>query len=1307
MNLTTIHSEGSLISADLLAEIQAGVAYGQKAGDFGLDGGMRLTDEIAACWSDARAYWEAFQHGLRRVREEESGAGVTREQWIMPLLRSLGFEDVAFARSAAQVGGQSYFISHRAGPGEEGLPVHIEGARNELDRRPPTGRPRISPHALVQEYLNRTEHLWGVVTNGCQFRILRDSARLSRPTYLEFDLEGMMEGGLFAEFQIFYRIAHRSRWPEDVESAHECLLEQYYQQGIESGGRVRERLRGGVEEALKIFGNGFLSHPDNSGLRRKIQDGRLDAPAYYSQLLRLIYRLLFLMVSEERRLVGPDPRDDRLYSIYHRWYSISRLREKACLPVGKVERHWDLWEGVRQTFRLYCDVEYGKKLGVAPLNGDLFGPFAMPDIEDARLSNRDFLRAFAHLSLFRDERVTRRINYGHLDVEELGSVYESLLDYHPVLREINGKLTFELAFGTERKSTGSYYTRPELVHELIKSALEPVMEERLRAAGTREEKIHALLSLKVCDPAAGSGHFLLAAARRIGTELAKVRTGEEQAAPEQFRLARREVIRHCIYGVDVNPLAVDLCKVALWLEGHSRGLPLTFLDNRIKCGNSLIGLDTLERLKEGIPDNAFKPVAGDDREVAKKIRALNRAERKDREENQMTMDMAITRRLDTDLDSFASHARAIGAIVERAPEDVSRKQEQYEKTRADRAWHTDWRAANIWTAAFFHPLASEWDPAIPTHERLMKFLHSPGAADGRLVGAADALAAKLRFFHWPLEFPEVMKSGGFDVVLGNPPWERIKLQEQEFFAIRAPEIARAPNRAARERMIGALKESNPDLAGEFEQARHHAEANSRFVRACGRFPLTAVGDVNTYALFAELSRRLLRQKGRAGIIVPTGIATDDTCKRFFGDVNAKKALVSLYDFENREKLFPDVDSRYKFCLFTTSRTPVDKTRFSFFLTRTAHLDDELRRFALSPEDIALINPNTRTTPVFRTRVDAGLTKKIYRRVPVLVNERTGENPWGVSFMRMIDMANDSHLFYTGPGPGRVPLYEAKMIWQFDHRFGTYEGADRNSSSTHLPIPKPGQYADPNFVVRPRYWVDEKEVEARLAGRWNKKWLMGFRDITNATNERTAVFSLVPRVGVGNNTPLLLLEINKENLASCILANFNSLVFDFVNRQKIAGTHMNFFFVKQLPVLPPEFYKPDDIEFIAPRVLELIYTTWDMKPFAEDCGYDGPPFIWEEERRALLRAELDAYYAHLYGLSRDELRYILDPQDVYGPSFPGETFRVLKEKEIRKYGEYRTRRLVLEAWDRLSGKDTLALTQHIPPIHPPLSKGGGR
>ncbi|MFS8890674.1 hypothetical protein NW838_06030, partial [Synechococcus sp. R55.2] len=415
-----------------------------------------------------------------------------------------------------------------------------------------------------------------------------------------------------------------------------------------------------------------------------------------------------------------------------------------------------------------------------------------------------------------------------------------------------------------------------------------------------------------------------------------------------------------------------------------------------------------------------------------------------------------------------------------------------------------------------------------------------------------------------------------------------------------------------------------------------------------------------------------------------------------------------------------------------------------------------------------------------------LTRAIYQRVPVLVNDSplpTGEglgvrvNPWGVQFKQgLFNMSSDSHLFRTraeleqqgyrlvgnvfvrgepSTATHYLPLYEAKMIWHYDHRYGTYEGVD-SRSSTQLPTPDERQHADPHFVVLPWYWVPAEEVTKRL-GDWQRGWLVGFRDVTNATNERTAIFSLLPRVGVGHTMPIVLTgEISAIHL-SCFLANLNVLIFDWALRQKIGGTHLTFFILRQLPIFPPTAYTPADLAFIVPRALELTYTAWDLKPFADDVwneadeglraaihaawdanriavgrhewrlpswisaypeietnpqkGIPFPPFRWDEDRRAVLRAELDAYYAQLYGLTRKQLRYILDPadlterelEDILDPreevadpldsagyatraaasTFPGETFRVLKEKELSQFGEYRTRRLVLEAWEKLA------------------------
>lgn len=1305
--MNTFQIEGNLIAPDITAEMLAGTIKGQAPEDFNFTKTDKLADEIAIAWGDAKAYWAAFQRALARLPENDIATTVTREQLAVPLLRSLGYDPVYTAK-AEVIDEQRYALSHRTDPGEDKPPIHVVGCRVKLEQRPPSGTPRLSAHALMQEYLNRTEHLWGIVTNGLQWRLLRDSSLMTRLTYIEFDLEQILNNENFAEFGLFYRLFHRSRLPQGADDADACLLEYYHQEAIQQGGRVRDRLRDGVEKALVLLGTGFLQHPNNGQLRQSFESGELADTVYYRQLLMLIYRLLFLMVGEARNLLLTDE-DPEKARIYLEYYSVTRLRNLAERPSYRREGFQDLWQGLRVTFRLFDENWRGRELKLSPLNGDLFGSKTLKHLDQYAIDNHELLLAIRQLSLYEQKGQSRRVNYAALDVEELGSVYESLLDFHPQIQARQEIYEFQLVTGSDRKTTGSYYTPPELVGQLIKSALEPVIEEKLKEAKTLLEKEAALLSLKVCDPACGSGHFLLAAARRIGKELAIVRTEEAQPGVEPLRKAIRDIVQNCIYGVDLNPLAVDLCKVALWIEGFNRGLPLNFLDHRIKCGNSLVGVLDLACLDEGIPDEAFKPVTGDDKQLASRWKKENKKQRETDLQGQLSLD--FDGNLEQDRSHYARSAKEVGAIAEVTTVDVRQKQEQYQQSRQDRGWWRDYSACNLWTAAFFMPLTEQNLQLLPTTAALTRLLRESLMVDSSsliapstishqqstintLIDAANKLAEEKHFFHWSLEFPEVFEVGGFDCVLGNPPWETLQVAEQEFFASRDADIARLPGEE-RKQAIKHLTQTKPGLAQAFEKAKHTADAQNKFLRESERFSLTATGKINTYAIFAETTRKLISPDGRVGIIVPTGIATDDTCKKFFGDLTQKQILASLYDFENRDKLFSAVDSRMKFSLLAISGKPIKQGNFSFFLTHPRQIENQLRIFQLSPQDIALVNPNTLTCPVFRTRTDAELTKKIYQHVPVLENEITSSNPWGISFKQgLFNMTSDSGLFVSSPpsppsplpqgegcpqgrGEGLLPLYEAKMFHQFDHRWATYTDSGDTRDLTDV------EKCNSNFQVQPRYWVNRNEVENRLGEKWKKDWLIAFRDICRATDERTAIFSLLPKVAAGHTAPIFFTHKNNV-LISCLLANLNSLIFDYVARQKIGGTHLTFTAFRQLPVIPPEAYSPEDIEFISSRVLELVYTAWDMQPFAQDMGYDGEPFIWNSERRALLRAELDAYYAKLYGLNRDELRYILDPADVYGSDFPSETFRVLKNNEIKQFGEYRTQRLVLEAWDIMFG-----------------------
>ena len=1160
--------QGGLLPPDLLDRIAAGDAEGQDVSAFGLGSNSRLIDEVQHAFSDAKAEWDAFQ--VRRNRSSESPTTLTRQYWAAPFLEILGFQSLRTQRGHVEAGGQRYDISHIAGEADDAPPVHIVAAGQSLDAR--SGR--RSPHSSVQEYLNRSDAVWGMVTNGEQLRLLRDSERFTRPTYVEFDLRGIFEGNQYSEFAIAYRLLHQSRFPTDSATVTDSWLEKYFHRGIEEGGRVRERLRDGVEDALRSLGQGLLAHPHSDALREALRTGRLDVAGYYRQLLRLVYRLLFLMVAEERRLIFPEASgaDDRA-AAYQRYYSVAALRDR-CERHFAGDEHHDLWLGLIQTFRIFRSQADAEPLGLAPLDSELFGERACPDLENATCSNEGLLGAMLNLSTFlgddagdgrRRSRkrgshgVRRRVNYAALDVEELGSVYEALLDLQPRIEpqvSADGYPTFDLVEGSERKRTGSYYTPPDLVRELVGSALVPVMNERLDEARTREEREQALLGLRVLDPASGSGHFLLAAARRIAVELAQVRAGDDGYSPAEYREALRGVIRHCIYAVDKNPLAVDLCKVALWIESHSPGLPLSFLDHHVKCGDSLVGVADLDHLHGGIPDGAYKPISGDNKAAAASYRKRNAQERKG--QSSLAAGAAAPTEWASDIEVFAG-------LEERSPDEVQAKEDLYAQMRSSGTrWWDVKTACDLWTYAFFAPLQPTGPDGldrIPTTNDVRNILAGRRTAP-RLFGEANAASASHPFFHWPLEFPDVFERGGFDIVLGNPPWDQIQLDPREFFATRELSISEQPNMAARNKAIRALSRKNPALHAKYESAVRAIDGVKKFVHGSDRFPKTSYGRLNTAPLFGEHSQALMAANGRVGVIVPTGISTDSFNQYFFSNLVNSRLLVSLLDFENREGIFPDVHRSYRFCLLTLTgrERPCDEAEFAFFLHSTEELSERERRVILSPEDFALFNPNTHTCPTFRTRRDAEIARKVYRRAGVFWKDATDDepevNPWRVSFQLMFMMNTDSHLFrtreqllrdgwrlegnvFTRDGKRYLPLYEAKLFHQYDHRFATFEGvgekAVRNGKARETTS---AERMDPKFVVQPRYWVPEHEAAERLdkhamsadssereRERERERGLgpsqrhrsqLGFRKIARSTDERTGILSMMPLFGLSDS-----------------------------------------------------------------------------------------------------------------------------------------------------------------------------------------------
>lgn len=1330
---------GGVLPPAMLARIQSGNLQdrsGLTPASYFLSGRETIGDAASRSWSYLKGVWQDWQEIDTRKGAPGPGTGDARQRWLLILLRELGYGQVTPAGSEIE-DRSTYPVSHLWGS----VPIHLLGPRVQLDKRNPgvEGAAK-APQKMLQELLNHSsDYLWGLLSNGLKLRLLRDSTALAGSAYIEFDLETIFTAELYPEFQLLWQLCHQSRLASrDAESGPEsCWLESWRSEAVESGSRALDRLGVGVQQALERLGTGLLRHPDNVWLIDALRTDDLSRRDFHKALLRTAYRLLFCFVVEDRGALHTPSASAEAQRRYADYFSTRRLRDLSRKHDGGP--HPDLW----QTQKLILRALGGDgldSLGLPALGG-LFDPDPRvtipatqsgPDLAlGCELANRDLLRAVRSLAWVKNPsgRI-EPVDYRHLGAEELGSVYESLLELVPRLDLESKTFTLENVAGNERKVTGSYYTPPSLVSALLDTTLDPLLDEAVRAASDSADAERRLLELTVCDPASGSGGFLVAAARRMARRLAEVRAGEDEPTPEEVRQALHDVVDRCIYGVDMNDLAAELAKVSLWLESMEPGKPLTFLDSRIKIGNSLMGA-TPALLEAGIPDDAFKPLEGDLKAYASEVRKINKAQAKAKtgqyiqhlgqdaldiggEDSSFEQLIAYRERLNRPVDS-AADARLLArefAAFNQSKDLLQRRLE-----------------ADTWCASFVWSLDGE-HPKPPTNSVFRNI--GAAYAAGSLTETIDEVARlrdEYRFFHWHLEFPEIFGDpassstkgldgwpGGFSCLLGNPPWERVKLQEQEFFASRDPEIATAPNAAARRRLIKQLSDSelgDPVLYREFLSARHHAEGQSHFLRLSGKFPLNGRGDVNTYSVFAELFRGLTGPAGQTGIIVPTGIATDATTQYFFKDLVETESISALFDFENAAPIFQGVHRSFKFCLLTMSgrERQMGAARYAFFLHDPALID--VSAFELKPDEIKLINPNTGTLPIFRTRRDAEITLGIYDRVPVLINENdpVHGNPWDISFMRMFDMSIDSHLFHTqeqleqdgwtlnrnvfarqtptGEPEKMVPLYEAKMINRYDHRAAdvitSATAAKRQNQPRYL---TQDEHNDPARPVMPKYWVSERQFENS-----DIKWRLAFLRITSATNARTFCAAAIPPVSVGDS--VFLLDSPERAM---LLAGMNTLAFDYVVRQKLSGLNMLFYLVKQFPfpkiqtVQLPSPWDPHELlrDWISKRVHELTFTSYDA-PLISNTTEPQQPYEWNEMRRKNIQTELDAAFFILFGLSRDEVAYVLD------------TYPIIRSHDEAMYGEYLTKRLVLEAFDAMQhAVDSAAIYKS--PLSPPPGQG---
>ncbi len=1211
-----------------------------------------------------------------------------------------------------------------------------------LDAR--EGKQTGSPHGQILRYLATADInsdgriRWGILTNGSIWRLYDRRALPRASGYYEVDLNAALKAADGAHSLHAFRLLFGRPAFSPQHGAQTSFLEDAIAEGRRYEEQVASDLSGTVFD--KVYP--ALVRALAAESRAELEDVRQAA-------LIFLYRLLFLLYAEDRDLL---PVNDSRYDDYG-------LRKSVRDDVDQRIAAGDAFSGFASRYydhitTLCRQIDKGDPtIGLPPYNGGLFAQQAAPLLEQVRLSDHVLAPIIHNLSHTEGESGRRFVNYRDMTVQQLGSIYERLLEREPV-RTPEGEIVVR-PNSYARKDSGSFYTPQPLVDLIVERTLTPLLEERKAAFHAKAAALQsdtrpktdriadlrpldpaaAALDLKVLDPAMGSGHFLVTAVDYLSDAIADLVEYAPTAAPwledaytsplldriaairadilarahasdwviDEAQLTdqaiiRRMVLKRCIYGVDKNPLTVELAKVSLWLHSFTVGAPLSFLDHHLRCGDSLIGLRVHDATREL---QRFTGLFADSAVVGAESAAAGMQE--------------IEEMSDADVSEVQQSAELFRGVEQTTAElrglmdflcglrwlTAGMKKKQLTQYEYPLTMTLGRNAADAYRLLARGPHAFNAAPSESENGDWQEFTH--------MWNAARSIAAREGFLHWEVAFPGVwhdwqddQPTGGFDAIIGNPPWDRIKLQEVEWFATRSPELALAPTAASRRRGIKQLREQGDLLAADFDAAKLRADRLGQLIRASGHYPLLGGGDINLYSLFVERAMRLTRPDGIVGLLTPSGIYADKTAARFFKSVSTSGRVGGLFDFENRKIFFPDVHASFKFCalIFGGEERRFPQTDCAFFLHDTAAIDDPDRCFPLAPADFARVNPNTGTAPVFRTRRDADITRRIYEHHPALV-DRPGDDEtraWPVRYVRMFDMANDSHLFRTADDLGTdgfypvdgnrwkrgeelyFPLYQGRMIHLFDHRANSVRV---NLESTHNPYlseeVSESQHADPGFSPQAQYWVPAQNLSSFHSS--NSGWPIAYRRIARTTDFRTMIATVAPKVGFGDSVFLLMPEEKMTATGTCnLVANLCSLSLDYVIRQKLQGTNLSWYIVEQLPVIAPADYDrafgaTTARDLVRHHVLRLTYTAHDMAPFARDLGYHGPPFIWNQEKRRHLRARLDALYFHLYGLSRADAAYILD------------TFPIVRRHDKTAFGAYRTKHMVLAYYNALAAGDT--------------------
>jgi hypothetical protein len=1277
--------EGGLLAADWLARAAQLEAPHQDPADYAVPKGLELRDEIGRYWRIAQAQWAEFEAGQRAKAEPNALA----RRFVVSLLRdAFGFSDLVERPPACP----DSLLDDQAGDDHQ-QPVELAGRAWPLTAIDAAGRVPLvcapaaagldSPHphlgdeyrkrsafGLVQEFLNASDDaLWGLCSDGLTLRLARDNASLTRPAWIEVDLARIFTEELYPDFAAAWLVLHRSRFGRAEQAPETCTLETWRAAAQEEGTRARNQLRAGVEAALVVLGQGFVSHSANGALRAKLHDGTIPIDGFFGELLRLVYRLIFLLTVEERHLLHVPTTPVEVRERYAQGYSIRRLRDRSARRAA-YDRHDDLWDATQIVFRCLATGE--APLGLPALGG-LFEMGQCPNLDGAKLQNRALLEAMFRLCWLRTSNGIARVNWRDMGPEELGSVYESLLELVPRIADEGRTFGFakaEQGRATARKESGSYYTPDSLVQALLDVSLEPLIRNVL--AKNPENPDGALLGITLVDPACGSGHFLLAAARRIATHLARARAQGTPSASE-YREALRAVVGTCVYGVDLNPMAVELCRVALWMEAIVPGRPLSFLEAHIRHGNALIGA-TPELLEAGLPDHAWEAVEGDDKKTASRLKKANKGWRQGN-------------LFDTVTPTTPTQLAELSAAVETAEDD------SLEALHAkSKAWH-DYEEhpavqhatllADLWCSAFFWPkVPGNAEGSAPVRGLWEQVKAKPESLPSATKATMIDLKTRYHFFHWSIAFPQVFARGGFDLVLGNPPWDTLSPDAKEFFARWEPQI-REQTRDEQASTIEALV-ANPQIAEEWQAYRRRLFTWVHFLKRSRRFTLYArgnlgKGDFNIYRMFVEAALTMARNGGYAAQVVPDGLYSGANTAAIRQTMLEGHALDPLLGFENAAGVwFPGVHRSQKLCLYAARRTaeavPSIRARFGIrtHADLTAALRGELLRI---PVDlIREFSPDALAIMEFGDQRDIDIASKMYARWPKFGDESAG--PPHRQYMREIDMGNDRDLF-SEKADG-LPLYEGRMVSHYDHRAKGYRsGRGRAAVWEDLP------FSDPGKSIQPQWYIPWSNVPEKARERL-ERFRIGFCDVTGAGNERTFMSALLPAgVLAGHSLPTVTFEAKWEWAYVPWLAVANSMAMDFVARFK-ASNHMTFGIIDSLPFPRLPLDHPA-VAALAPRVLRLTCTGPEMTPFwnaMAEHGWVEPvepneavPGLLDEEERLVVAAELEVIVARdLYGLNASEMEHVLA------------TFPIVERRQVERYGEYRTKRLVLEGFNTVPRVD---------------------